>query len=426
MPWEAYRTPYGDEVVYPHDVEHGVDVFCMYCGDRMRVWRTTTREDGIVVIRHFKHLWEGESGTQERDCTLQGGGEGDPHKRAKIVAIETLKQFYPGSTIDGEGDVPDPKFDGEGARLAPEFKKDKRVGDVVLRFDTPHETFGKGIVVEIQDKNTGKNVLDVTRAYLSVGYSVCWFSLDAFGSKSLMYNQEEFESLLRGEHPDVMGVFAVDLNLDGTVPNNSWYPLSASVWPAAVDVIWETQPTVDTGWRFPAYHSDGSGRTIRLMDGPRMRDLYYADPMPPRTVIFPMDVYEMLARRMFRQTPWEELFPGQLELPIEIADGVPASVPQGYVPLGKWSAESKLARFSKDFEDDVSILENIARIVEYNTGGLQPETVPMNTIVRLSTRGTAAPEPGYIRSAIGYLVHTGRLNEPEPGRFSLRDRQLLS
>ena len=91
MALKALRDADGDETVTPEEVGRGEDVYCIDCGERLRVWRSHTREDGTVVIRHFKAPSGGSGNTDHNGC---GGGEGESHKRAKNIAVGTLREFY--------------------------------------------------------------------------------------------------------------------------------------------------------------------------------------------------------------------------------------------------------------------------------------------------------------------------------------------
>jgi len=292
MPLEANESPDGDKVVTPFEVESGVDVFCKHCGERMRVRRSYTRESGAVVIRHFTHISEGGVGASENGCS--GGGEGDAHLRAKGIAVETLKEFYPQADVESEGN-----FDLSGF-----FEKGRRIGDVVVTFDEPNPRMGLGIVLEVQDKHKDKNVLETTRSYLSKGYSVCWLSVDSFGKYSLKYGKEEFEALVRNDFPDSKNVFKANLNPNGTVPRKEMYPLVSSVWPDAVEISGEIKPRVDSGWCYSAFESDGLGH-VRIQSESKKHAL---GKIPEKEIQLPEEWYMERAREYFRETEWSELF----------------------------------------------------------------------------------------------------------------------
>lgn len=292
MPLKAKAEPKSDSTLTSFEAESGVEVYCTNCGEPMEVVRSHKREGGIVVIRHFRHKADRCS---NGGGAGGGGGEGDPHLRAKGIAVETLSEFYP----DGNA-VSERSFE-----LSGHFKNGTRIGDAVVEFDTPHEKFGSGIVIEVQDKHEDKNVLTTTRAYLDNGYSVCWLSLDDFGKYSLKYAKGEFESLLKNEFPDGETVFDADLNRDGTVPNKGLYPLVASTWPHSIEVAKETRPRVTSGWNYSAYKHDDEGRLLLNAENEVYLDLHA---MPSRNLTMPAEFYEDLAQRYFRETTWDDLF----------------------------------------------------------------------------------------------------------------------
>lgn len=332
MALKALRDADGDETVTPEEVGRGEDVYCIDCGERLRVWRSHTREDGTVVIRHFKAPGGGSGNTDHNGC---GGGEGEIHKRAKNIAVGTLREFYPEATVSSET-----TFSILGA-LGPGTK----VGDVVVEFSTPHTKFGSGIAVEVQDKHRDKDVLGTTRSYLKNDFSVCWLSADEFGKHSLKYGKEEFERLLHGNHPDVDSVFCAALNSDGTVPRKEMYPLVASVWPDGVEVLREIHPRVDSGWFYSAYQSDGFGRT--KLQAESEIALTEMNPMPEREVQLPKEWYEERARQYYRETAWEDLFETYVwdtgEVRREWGDLAKLDEFEVRMPLEKWLAEDELA-----------------------------------------------------------------------------------
>lgn len=332
MPLEAYTSSRGENVVTPVEVKSGVDVFCQHCGGRMRVRRSYTRKSGVVVIRHFTHVSGHENGGAGGSCS--GGGEGDPHLRAKGIAVETLAQFYPDGTAESERQF----------ELSAFFGKSTRSGDAVVTFDEPKPVLGAGIVVEVQDKHKDKNVLETTRAYLSHGYSVCWLSVDAFGKYNMKYRKPEFEALVRDQLPDSESVFETELNSDGTVPRKEMYPLVAPVWPHGVEVARETQPRVAAGWSYAAYEYDGCGR-LKLQAEHEV-ELSELKAMLERTVQLPIEWYEERARQYYRETPWADLFNSYVWEPREVRRewGTLAQIDELTVnmPLLRWLTKDEL------------------------------------------------------------------------------------
>jgi len=440
MALKALRDADGDETVTPEEVGRGEDVYCIDCGERLRVWRSHTREDGTVVIRHFKAPSGGSGNTDHNGC---GGGEGESHKRAKNIAVGTLREFYPEATVSSETTF----------SILGTLEPGTKIGDVVVEFSTPHTKFGSGIVVEVQDKHRDKDVLGTTRSYLGNDFSVCWLSADEFGKHSLKYGKEEFERLLHGNHPDVDRAFCAALNSDGTVPRKEMYPLVASVWPDGVEVHREISSRVDSGWFYSAYQSDGFGRT--KLQAESEIALTEMNPMAERKVQLPKEWYEERARQYYRETaweysikglecfipheviwertPWADRFPGSLELPIIADTDDEPTTPKGEIPIGKWIAsdgptpeiESSLKRAFENGRADIpeshkekmEAKERIPRIVDYNTGGPQPETIEDYTILTIASHANIAPNA--VRWAIERLVSNDTLEKNKDGRYKL-------
>ena len=80
----------------------------------------------------------------------------------KAIAYARLENDYPEATIELESDL-------EG-----------RIPDVLLEFPEPCDPYGKGIAVEAQYRNKGKDKEAVVTHYLDREYSVAWLEEDDF------------------------------------------------------------------------------------------------------------------------------------------------------------------------------------------------------------------------------------------------------
>lgn len=413
MPFKAYATPAEEQEVTPGEIQPREDVYCCECGGRMRVRRGHRREDGVVVIRHFTHHAGQGSSASTRSCR---GGEGDPHLRAKAVLVQTLDRFYPDGVAESE----------RSFTLPAQFDQRTRVADAVVTFDDPKPELGAGIAVEVQDKHKDKDVRATTRAYLSRGYSVCWLSVDEFGTYSLLYDKDGFEDVVRTAHPDSDGVFGGALTSDGRVPRKELYPLGAPIWPHGVDVARETRPRADAGWSYPA------------LELPIEADL--DDDDGPSTPTGEVPFATWAAAEEFQCRPGEARYTAfmegvplspLLELPIgaDLDDGDDPTTPTGEVPFSTWiaSEESELrSELAESYLEGVysdtmrgrdDVMGKIKRVVEYNTGAPQPDAVPEHTIVMLASRSNIAPQ--MIRPTIREMRSEGVLEEPEPDRYRL-------
>lgn len=143
MPFVAERS---GEAVVPEEVSDGARLTCPDCNAELCV-RPTHLRNGSFVARHFMHVSGGEN------CS---GGESETHRRLKSIILSKLKYVF------------------EYAEAGLEKKIGRNIADVYAIFEKPIKKFGKGVAVEVQYRNDGKDVVSVTRNYLEEGYSVCW------------------------------------------------------------------------------------------------------------------------------------------------------------------------------------------------------------------------------------------------------------
>jgi hypothetical protein len=165
MPFVA---EHGERRVIPEEVDDDADLSCPSCGDSMGVRGPFS--DGRA--RHFFHHSEARFG----QCNPIGGesaGESDIHRKLKSQAVSALREHY--------GD--------EACRCGPEIaldvsetetEPDERRADALVEFHEPNRFYGRGIIVEVQYKNLGKDERGTTYDYLKLGYSVYWATPEDF------------------------------------------------------------------------------------------------------------------------------------------------------------------------------------------------------------------------------------------------------
>ena len=77
------------------------------------------------------------------------------------------------------------EFDFPDASITLESRVGERITDVLVTFDRPREPYGNGIAVEVQYRNHGKDVEDVTAHYLKRDYSVVWLDETDFSEEDV-------------------------------------------------------------------------------------------------------------------------------------------------------------------------------------------------------------------------------------------------
>lgn len=163
--------PYVGEVdgtkVIPPEVNNDVTVICPSCSDEMSVVRSHHRGT-VFISRHFRHHTQHiqqDYTTGQSSLTDHVGvcpGESDEHAKMKSISYAKLVDKFPDADVQLEKGV------------------DGRIADVLLEFASPREPYGNGIAVEVQYRNVGKDIEEVTAHYLERGYSVIWLEEEDF------------------------------------------------------------------------------------------------------------------------------------------------------------------------------------------------------------------------------------------------------
>lgn len=144
------------EPIKPIETHPDATVTCPSCERDMGL-RTSHYKANKFVPTHFFH-YQNPNG-----C----GGESAAHFMMKSVAAEKLEEIFPHADVELEVGI------GE------------RIADVRAKVDQPMKPHGKGLVVEAQHKNKGKNIGRVGREYFKHDHSVYWAYLSDFENEYL-------------------------------------------------------------------------------------------------------------------------------------------------------------------------------------------------------------------------------------------------
>jgi hypothetical protein len=80
----------------------------------------------------------------------------------KTISYARLEEYFPNADLELEGHL------------------NGRFADVLLTFPEPRSPYGKGIAVEVQYRNKGKDIEAVTEHYFQHSYSVAWLEKEDF------------------------------------------------------------------------------------------------------------------------------------------------------------------------------------------------------------------------------------------------------
>lgn len=163
------------ETVVPEEIPDQTDVYCTICDGRMRPRGPFSNGSA----RHFYHL---------SDAGTCAGGESDIHRKWKSLAFSALRVEFSdvADAMDVEMEVDVPQTETQSAT---------RYADAMVWFTESHDTFGQGLAVEVQHRNTQKNIEATTHDYLSNDISVYWADKSDFDRGRFLIDNllEEFD-----------------------------------------------------------------------------------------------------------------------------------------------------------------------------------------------------------------------------------------
>lgn len=165
-----FRARMNGDVVPPAAVPGHEPVECLECKSTMYP------RDGDDRARHFYHVAD-----DAPDVCPNARGESDTHARCTAIAAEALNSRF--------GD----KATRRGIEIVLETPStptdpDHRRADALIEFQSRHDYYGRGIIIEVQHKHHSKDIEGTTYDYLSAGYSVAWVTPADFEANHLEYD----------------------------------------------------------------------------------------------------------------------------------------------------------------------------------------------------------------------------------------------
>lgn len=267
-----YTARYNGEERGAWSVPKDETAYCTECGAPMMV--VSKGVDGTA--RHFRHdIWKagysppgGPGGGQSATC---GGGEDDVHKKWKNFAAERLADVF-GNRAAARPSV-------ELRLAAPWSDSDYRDADAGVLFKNRDRQFGRGLAVEVQHKNDGKDTHAVAMDYQRQDIAVLWLYEDDFNRDGLPMTEVDIRHRVRS-----------DTSICAMCDKWTKVPLGAA-GQAHPGRISHVRYLVRTG-------QDKIFETIDPRDANRN--------VPAK---LPSEWFEEQAQRIWRNQHWEELFP---------------------------------------------------------------------------------------------------------------------
>lgn len=195
MPYVAYN-PESDDIHFADQASAESDYVCIDCPEAVEYVRSHLRNsdsgDPTRVTAHFRYS-NCTHGTVDEVSDGSGGGGGGGgagetqlHKRRKRAALHEALQRFPAADYDTEYTV--------GSKRA----------DALLEFEDPHEEYGKGLVIEYQHKNEGKDIEETQEHFARHHYTTVWLWEDQFTFSSSIPDIDLFGGEVYTPWPDAV------------------------------------------------------------------------------------------------------------------------------------------------------------------------------------------------------------------------------
>jgi len=163
------------------------DYLCLGCGNEVAYVRQHVRAtptgDNTTVASHFR------CGCADGGRGGGGGGgvhESRIHKRRKRDALQEAVNRFEAADFDTEAYV------------------GKKRADALLTFDEPHEEYGKGLVIEYQHKNEGKDINATEQHFARREYTTVWLWEDQYTYDSAVPDIDLFGGRVYMPWPDAV------------------------------------------------------------------------------------------------------------------------------------------------------------------------------------------------------------------------------
>lgn len=302
MPYTAYH-PQSEDIHFAAKADAESEYVCIDCPEPVQYVRNHERDTSNGVTRvsaHFRYtncphgtVTEVSNGTGGGG----GGGETDIHKRRKRAALQEALQRFP------------------AADYGTEVKIGPKRADALLKFEDPHEEYGKGLVIEYQHKNEGKDIEATQEHFANHEYTTIWLWEDQFTFTSSIPDIDLFGGEVYTPWPD-----AVPQQSDWTgeglhhEKRRKWreaYSMGLTDCVVEANILkhWVVESTADYWER-----KDWEARFQDYAIYPFKRDLYRVrqslDSPGGQRIDLPREWYDNRAKEIWRNQAWDDLFPG--------------------------------------------------------------------------------------------------------------------
>jgi len=295
MAYVAEHKPTG-EIHNVASADPEAEYACLDCGELLSYVRQYARmlqSGGTTTVRsHFSHRGSGDGG----GCSGSGGGEHPIHVRRKREALqEAINRF---NAADYDTEV---------------YIGDKRA-DALLTFADPHEEYGKGLVIEYQHKNEGKDIASTEHHFARNEYTTVWLWEDQYTYDGEIPDIDLFGGRVYTPWPDA-------IPLADSWPGCGHNTEKRREWERAYDrglTDAVVEATIVKDWVVPStreyWRSYGWDKRFRYSDALpeeryRLQCAIHGPQRPQIEATIPADWCIPTQREYWRDTPWKNRFP---------------------------------------------------------------------------------------------------------------------
>lgn len=320
-----------DELQFTNEADADGSYACAECRSDAEYVRSHIRQlsNGTQsrVRAHFRlsncACGSGDPSTSNNGGGGGGGGETDLHERRKLEAMHEATTRFDAGFFDTEV-----------------YIGDKRA-DAVVEFADPHEQYGKGLVIEYQHKNEGKDIEATEKHFARHEYTTVWLWEDQYSFPGVIPEIDLFGGRVYTPWPDAVP------------PTNEWRGTGNTAGHTLRGLLADLPTGYTTNERpIPRDYYDDFARD--LLDA--YWDRLFTQPLSERYIEevaeagdaavpaeLPVDYFDDKAQQLFGKQLWPTLFrewSGDYEYKRHTIQGLVADLPTTTKPqptlIGKW------------------------------------------------------------------------------------------
>jgi len=464
MPYTAHSVD-EDDLVFVAQADAEAEFNCIWCPEPVSYVRAHTRNGSDQAVdAHFRY-YNCTHGTVDELADNDGGGGGGEsliHRRRKAAAMQEALNRFDSTDYDTERQI--------GSKRA----------DAVVVFEEPHQEYGKGLVIEYQHKNEGKDIAATEEHFARNEYTTVWLweeqfdlsssvpDIDLFGGRVYTpwpdavpsvenWTGSGFNNKIRKKWASAYEDGLTESVVTATFPRHFFLPTQKEFWRAPhFTYFGEFMPSPDWEERFdppeeflldwdysevpakipPEYFDQESAKIWEQQDWDSLfttakSKKYLMQSVVPRSPTTRSDIVhvprEIFDTRVYQCSNWERMFCDSYLPEIEKDKNVKIEIdiaPFIHKDFWRYHYYQSKPGAPNDTKLRREIKERVVRIIHHNTGGPQPDSIDATHINLIASHGNANPND--TKWAINALEHEGAIKKTADGGYQLLTSKIQS